>query len=737
MSDASSPPAAPAEHEELTPAIVARLPLPGTNAPVQIRFSPDGRLVTFLYSEDGSLTRQLWAFDPETGERELLVLPPGEGVTDANVSREEQLRRERQRQRGFGVTSYAWAKRGEMLLVPVRGAIYVQRGAGGTLRKLTDEEPPCIDPQLNADGSAVAFVRAGELYSLDLTRDDTVPERLTFDATPPANGEQLVTNGLAEFVAQEEMDRSSGFWWSPDGRFIAFEQVDNGPVPPYTITHLGEARYDAEVHRYPFAGGPNARARLGVVRAAGGAVRWLPLPGVTDGDGYLTQVDWAPGGSLLVQVMTRDQRRLELRRIDVWAGTSTTLITERAADWLNLGHDLRCVSRPGGSPDAYEILWSSERDGFRQLYLYARDGTLLRRLTHGGWPVDRVLAVDEQRRLVYFAGSPSPLEQHVWRVSLDGGEPERLTTEPGMHGAVFSEDCHRWVETFSALDTPPRAVLRDASGEALRQIHAAAASEAERLGLRPPQLVSFPSRDGVALYGAIYRPPQLEPGHRYPVIVEVYGGPHVQMASNHWGMTVDLRAQYLARQGYIVFMMDNRGSARRGHAFEAAIFRHMGGIEVSDQVDGVRFLATLPEADTARVGVYGWSYGGYLTLMCLLKAPDVYKAGVAGAPVTDWDGYDTFYTERYMETPQANPEGYREASALTHAAKLRAPLLLLHGMLDENVHFRHTARLITALNDADRPYELAVYPNERHGPRSPTQRAALERRLAAFFAANV
>src|SRR5581483_3538141 len=291
-------------------------------------------------------------------------------------------------------------------------------------------------------------------------------------------------------------------------------------------------------------------------------------------------------------------------------------------------------------------------------------------------------------------------------------------------------------ETFNGLATPPRATLRDADGTALHEIFVADAGEAERLGLRPPELVSFPSRDGVALHGAIYRPPQVEPGRRYPVIVEVYGGPHVQMVYDGWGNTVDLRAQYLARQGFLVFKVDNRGSARRGHAFEAAIFRRMGGVEVRDQVDGVRFLATLPEADTSRVGVYGWSYGGYMTLMCLLKAPDVYKAGVAGAPVTDWDGYDTFYTERYMETPQANPDGYREASALTHAANLRAPLLLLHGMLDENVHFRHTARLITALNDADRPYELAVYPNERHGPRSPTQRAALERRLAAFFSAH-
>lgn len=757
MTETAQPQTQSAPSEALAPAVVARLPLPGFNVPVNVRFSPDGRLITFLYSADGTLSRQLWAFDPETGARELLVRPPGEGETDANLSREEALRRERQRQRGFGVTAYAWSKTGETLLVPVRGAIYVQRGVSGTLRRVTDETPPCLDPQLNHDGSMVAFVRAGELYSLDLLRDDAVPTRLTFDATAPSVGEQLVTNGLAEFVAQEEMDRASGFWWSPDGRFIALEQVDSSPVPPYTIAHQGEETYDTETHRYPFAGGPNVRVRLGVVRAEGGVVRWLPLAGVTDGDGYLTRVDWTPDGQLLVQVMTRDQRRLELRRIDPFSGRTTALLSEESGDWLNLHHDLRCIARRDAAgravADDYQLLWASEQSGAKQLYLCGRDGRLVRQLTSGPWAVDAVLAVDEQHRLVYFAGSESPLEQHVWRVPLDEGEPHRLTVEPGMHSAVFSPERDRFVARHDALDTPPRLTLRTADGAELRPVFAEADPAVAALALQPPELVSLAARDGETLYGALYRPPAprgpwraaqgtrrslpMEPGRRYPVLVEVYGGPHVQLVSNSWACTVDLRAQYLAQEGFIIFKLDNRGSARRGHRFESPIFGRMGGIEVQDQVDGVRFLAALPEADTTRVGVYGWSYGGYMTLMCLLKAPDVFKAGVAGAPVTDWDGYDTFYTERYMQTPQANPDGYRESSALTHAARLSGKLLLLHGMLDENVHFRHTARLIAALNEADKPYELALFPNERHGPRSPAQRAALERRLADFFTANV
>ncbi len=718
--------------DALTPARVAHLPAPGMNVPVQIRFSPDGQQISFLYSEEGTLTRELWAWDPETGQRALLVRPPDGGDTDQNVSREEAMRRERQRQRGFGVTGYAWSAEGDTLLVPVRGAVYVQHGASGTLQMAASGEPPCIDPRLNHSGTAVAFVREGELYSLDLTRDGALPVRLTFDATPPDAGEQLVTNGQAEFVAQEEMGRSHGFWWSRDGKWLAFEQVDNSPVAAYTIVHQGEDTVESETHRYPFAGERDAAVRLGVVPVSGGEVTWLPLEGVTGGDGYLARVDWTPDGDLLVQVFSRGQQTLELRRIDPRSRASVTLIAETSADWINVHDDLRII--PASEPDnGYEILWSSEQSGVRQLYLCETGGRLIRQLTEGPWPVDHVVSVDDQSRTVFFAGSESPLEQHLYRVSLDGGAPERLTHEPGMHSAVLSPDHQRFVDSFHSMTAPPSIMLRSAAGAEQRRLFTADDPEIARLGLAPPEMVTVRARDGETLYAAIYRPPVLQPGKKFPVLINVYGGPHVQTASNSWAMTVDLRAQYLARQGFIVFKLDNRGSSRRGHAFESPIYRRMGGIEVDDQVDGVRFLGTLPEADIERTGVYGWSYGGYLTLMCLLKAPEVFKAGVAGAPVTSWDGYDTFYTERYMQTPRSNADGYRESAAMTHAAGLQGSLLLLHGMLDENVHFRHTARLINALNEANKPYDLAVFPGERHGPRGEAQRAALERRLAAFF----
>ncbi len=731
MNDASSA-ASATSVDALNPARVAHLPAPGMNVPVLIRFSPDGQHISFLYSEEGTLTRELWAWDPETGQRELLVRPTDGGDTDQNVSREEAMRRERQRQRGFGVTGYAWSQEADTLLVPVRGALYVQHGASGPLRMAVSGETPCIDPRLNRDGSALAFVRQGELYSLDLTREGSVPVRLTFDATPPDAGEQLVTNGQAEFVAQEEMGRSQGFWWSPDGQWLAFEQVDNSPVAAYTIVHQGEDTVESETHRYPFAGERDAAVRLGVVPVEGGEIRWLPLEGVTGGDGYLARVNWAPDGILLVQVVSRSQQTLELRRIDPRSRASVTLISETSADWINLHDDLR-VTPIGGAAGDYQILWSSEQSGARQLYLCEAGGRLIRQLTAGPWPVDQVVSVDNESRTVFFTGSESPLEQHLYRVGLDGGASERLTHEPGMHSAVFSPDHKRFVDSFHSMTAPPSISLRSMGGVEQRRLFAADDPEIARLGLVPPEMVTVQARDGETLFGAIYRPPVTQPGKKYPVLVSVYGGPHVQTVSNSWAMTVDLRAQYLAHQGFIVFKLDNRGSSRRGHAFESPIYRRMGGIEVADQVDGVGFLGTLPEADTERTGVSGWSYGGYLTLMCLLMAPDVFKAGVAGAPVTSWDGYDTFYTERYMQTPQSNPDGYRESAAMTHAAGLQGSLLLLHGMLDENVHFRHTARLINALNEANKPYDLAVFPGERHGPRSEAQRAALENRLSAFF----
>jgi dipeptidyl-peptidase-4 len=354
--------------------------------------------------------------------------------------------------------------------------------------------------------------------------------------------------------------------------------------------------------------------------------------------------------------------------------------------------------------------------------------------------VDDVVGVDEARGRVYITATREhPTEQQLYAVPLEGGAPQGITHESGTHEVELDHACRRFVDRHCELDQPPVVTLRSLEdGAVLHTLHDRMDPRIERLDLRPPGLVEFKSRDGETLYGAIYVPSEAAfgPGP-YPVIVSVYGGPHAQRVTHRWAMAVDMRAQYLRDRGFLVFKVDNRGSARRGLAFEAAIRHNLGDVEVQDQVDGVRWLVAQGLADPARVGIYGWSYGGYIALMCLARAPEVFKAAVAGAPVTHWDGYDTHYTERYMGTPQSNPEGYRESSVMAHADRIQGDLLLVHGLVDENVHFRHTARLINALIRARKPYELLLFPDERHMPRKLEDRVYMEQRIRDFFLAHL
>jgi dipeptidyl-peptidase 4 len=701
----------------LTPELVAHYPRPGMAIPGNIHYSPDARFITYLFSERGDLARELWRLDIVTGRREHWLSPPGEAITEANITLEEALRRERLRLRETGITDYIWAEKANVLLLPVGGELY--RWSEGSINPLAGRG--VMDPKITSDGRRVFCVREGDVWLID--------ERGERRLTSHSPG---TTIGVAEYVAQEELDRLSGYWPSPSGELVAFEQVDESHIPVYPIVHQATPKVAVEEHRYPFAGADNARVKLGVAAIDDGIQRWLELP---DEEGYIAWVDWHPDGRLFVQWLARNWQRLTLLAYDS-RGTATTLLAEEAQPWINLHHDLRFIEQTG------EFTWSSERSGYRHLYLYAPDGRQLRELTQGEWPAEATVALDGSKRQLYFVGwQDSPLERQLFRVSIDGGEPERLTTEPGMHGAVIAPDFSSFVDVWDNLEHPPTVAVRGMDGNVRHVIHEPAGID---LDLRPPELHRFKTTDGVELHAAVYKarvfPPPLAgegtvgaPGGGAPVIVSVYGGPGPQMVSNSWAQTVDLRAQMLAEHGFVVLKVDNRGSARRGLKFEAPIAGTLGGIEVRDQTEGLRWLGSLGGANLSRVGIYGWSYGGYMTLMALLTKPDVFKAGIAGAPVTFWEGYDTAYTEKYLGKPQDNPEGYQRSSTLTYVDQLHGELFLVHGMIDENVHFRHTARIMQALIDAGKRFETLLYPNERHMPRSERDRADMERRLLEFF----
>lgn len=696
---------------------VARYPPPGGRVAGTFKFTHDGQHLYYLAPEGPAGARVLVREVVATGKREVVGRSSADGPS--GLSREEILRRERLRLQDTGITQYVLAERADQVVYAFGDELFLVR-PGAAAERLEAPGKGALSPRLSPDGRRLAYVRGGDLHVLDLATGEE--RRLT---TSARDG---VTNGLAEYIAQEEIGRADGFWWSPDGAAIAFAEVDETGIPGFPIVQQGRETPAVETYRYPFAGGPNARVRLGVVAAEGGAVRWLdPGPGPATGEGYLARVAFGRDGALYAQVQSRDQRRLRLVRFAPGDFAPRDLLDRRSEAWVT-------------ADDAFQpledgrFIASSEASGRRHLELRAADGALVADLTPGDFDVDVLAGVDEKRGLLFFtAARGQALTRPAWRVALAGGAPRRLGPDEGFHALTVAPGGRRLVDLHDALASPPRADLLDDEGKPVRVVDANDDPEVARLALRPPTLVTVPGADGTPLNGALFLPPGAASGRKHPALVRVYGGPTVQTVKDSWEVTQDLRAQHLAASGYVVFRLDNRGTPRRGRAFETSNYRRLGTLEVEDQIAGARWLAARPEVDGARIGIYGWSYGGYMALLCLLRAPDLFKAAVAGAPVTDWDGYDTHYTERFMGTPADNADGYRGASVLPIAASLARPLLIVHGMADENVHFRHTARLINALNAAGRAYELLAFPDERHLPRGHGDRLLLERRLLEHF----
>lgn len=719
----------------LTTPDVARRPLPGTVTPTSMAFSPDGRTLTYLLAPTGSMEQQLWAADVTSGD-EVAVPTPGTAVDEASIPLEEQLRRERARELATGVTRYQWARRSRRVLVPMSDGLWVFDDLDGTaprrVAEATADTGPLLDARLSPDGDHIGFVAGGEVHVVPVDGGAaTVP--VTAGAREAGR-----TNGLAEFMAQEEMGRPYGFWFSDVGARVAFCEVDESVVPTYPIVHQGSDLVGPEVredHAYPFAGGANATVRVGVVATDGSTAHhpvWLDL-GCTgiDEDRYVARVDWTPAGDVIVQVESRDQQRLDVIRFDSTTGAGRLLWTERSDVWINLHDHLRCL-------DDGTFLWSSERSGFRHLELRASDGSPVRALTGGEWAVTSVAGVGDDA--AWFVGTrESALERHLYRVPLDGSaQPERRSTAPGVHRPVVDPATETWADTWSAPDRPPRTELHRGGtpDRAATLVHDTADDpRIDEFELTPPKEHTVVADDGTRLHAAVYLPDGDGP---HPTIVSAYGGPHAQMLTRSWGVTVAMRAQYLRQQGYCVAVVDNRGSTDRGLAFEGHLRRALGTVEVDDQVALVRSLVENGTTDPDRVGIYGWSYGGYLSALCLARRPDVFRAACAGAPVTSWDGYDTHYTERYLGTPQDDPEAYERASVMTHVDGIRdGALLLIHGLIDENVHFRHTARLVNALIRSRIDHELFLFPDERHVPRGEADRAFMEDRISSFFGARL
>ena len=699
---------------------ISRFPPPGMGIPSSFSFSPNCEYIAYLSIQILSGLRTLRVIEFDTQEDVLIFGALEEG--SKNESLDEELRRQRDRRLGTGVTHYSWIEE-RSILIQQNSDLYVVDDLESNPRLLVDGESyPVIDPKVSPIGDMVAFVCRGDIFVIPVSGG--IPRKITRKTNLG------VTNGLADYIAQEEMRRPSGFWWSLDGQKIAFTQVDETHIPPLHIVHSGKDDTGAdaqEIHRYPFSGQDNPKVKLGVI-SMDGSVKWLN----TEKYEYLARIDWVDSNKLAVQCQNREQTRLDLLIFGQDMELQNILALEKSDRWINISDSYRFLGDD-------RFLWASERDGWRHIYLYEADDPYPKQITRGEWQVDELLAWDKDKGAVYFtATEESPLDKHVYACDLKGRSIRKITVESGIHNAVISPNFELFVDTYHSLTSSPMNTIKSLCGQ-LKPISVLNETDnrAVEYALRPPEIISIEVPSGQILYGAIYRPDEKFGRGPFPTIVSVYGGPRVQQVTNGWNMTCAMRVQYLRSQGFLVFVLDNRGTSRRGSEFESEIHLQMGTVEVDDQALGIRWLIENELADPQRIGVYGWSYGGYVSLMCLLKYSDLIKVAVAGAPVTSWDGYDTHYTERYMRTPEYNPKGYKEGDVKTHVSAMRGKLLLIHGLIDENVHFRHTARLINALIKARKDYELLLFPDERHMPRRQNDRTYLETKVINFFQQNL
>jgi dipeptidyl-peptidase-4 len=682
-----------------------------------LKISPDGSRVTYLQGRAEDKDRlDLWEYNLREHRARILVDANALSPSKEKLSDEELSRRERQRTAALsGILEYSFAPSSHALLFPLGGNLYycdLVKPAKDAVVEINQSNSFASDASISPAGGYVAFVRDQNLHVYDLAKNQG--KALTSDGGGP------IKNGMAEFVAQEEMDRSTGYWWAPDDRHIAFARVDETPVKVTQRFEIAADNVATFAQRYPTTGSPNVLVRLGVTDIQSGAITWIDLGNETDI--YLARVSWLPDGkTLAIQRESRNQRKLDLLFADIETGHSRVVLTETSQTWIDLHSELSFLTQ------SREFVWASSRDGYRHLYLYDDEGHLLRQLTAGAWDVDdfrtrAIKGIDEKNRLIYFtATEKSPTERQLYTVSLDTHDPrtiERISQEDGVHNITMSADAGFYVDNFTSSAQPPQVTLHSADGKVLAPLlenrldaqHPDAPYLADN---SVPEIGTLTAADGQTLYYRLFKPLNFDPAKHYPAIVDVYGGPGVQRVLDNW--TGSSFTQILTRAGYVVFQLDNRGTAFRGTAFQTPIHDKLGEVEVADQVQGARWLGSQSFVDPARIGVWGWSYGGYMTLMLMFKAPDVFRAGVAGAPVTDWALYDTHYTERYLDRPHDNAAGYSASSVLPYAKNLKGKLLVMHGMADDNVLFLHSTKLFRKLQDLGKPFDVMVYPGAKHG----------------------
>ncbi len=685
--------------------------------PEDVKWSPDGSKVSFVQRDDSGEHGALYYVDVTTGKPAVLVASEKLAALAPPIS---AIRDERQKEAAqrYSLAAYHWSPDSRKLLFDSMGQLWLYTLESGTAVQITSSPNGAVDPKFSPDGSRISYVRKHNLYTQPL--DGESERALTKD------GDDNLLNGEVDWLYEEELFSRSNYFWSPDGRQIAFLQMNEKEVPTYPITDWMPTHATVDQEKYPQPGDPNPKVRLGVVGADGGKIKWISAGTGSDvqlsdsPDALLPRFGWVRDGVLWAIALNRLQDRLDLYFVDVRNGKWTLMMTETTDAWIDMHPevDLQILS----SGDRY--LWTSWRNGHNHIYLYQFDkqkplssaAKMVAQLTHGDWEVESINGVDEKQGVVYFSANEGDWRQtNLYAVGLDEKNFHRVSKENGSHSTDFDPaNCKYYVDRYSSLTTPPTVSLCAVNGacNAFWKPHSV-----EAYHLLTPKFVDFKAADGATtLQGVVLLPengPMMANG-KAPLIVNPYGGPAAQTVRDAWG-AIDLFDQVLARQGFAILKVDNRGMAGRGKAFAMAIKHNFGETELSDQMAAVKqALQQFPQLDGSRLGFWGWSYGGYFTLYTL-EHTDMFKGGVSVAPVTDWRNYDSIYTERYMGLPNENPEGYRKSSAVNFAANLHGKLLEVHGTSDDNVHMQNTIQMVNAFINSGKQFELMMYPSKTHG----------------------
>ena len=692
----------------------ARLAPQGPGNP--LAWAPDGK--HFLYRQG----RRLVIYDP--GSRSSKDLIDTAAMDSAAVRPEgAQSQPFEWENRRVRETPVQWAA--NQVLYSSGGDVFLIQADSGKWTQLTKTAVAERDPKLSPDGKSVMFRRDWDLYNLDIASKRET--RLTNGGSDTLRG--TLRNGGLDWVYPEELDLGTAYWWSPDSKSIAYLQFDISHEPAYPHEDLRGPHPIYEPQWYPRAGENNPDVRVGVVSARGGNTHWIDV-GDTRDQFLIARVGWTPDSRNVYVVRTnRVQNKLQMLLAAAGSGKATTILEETDKYWVNVPEDPVFVN--GGK----NFLWLSERDGFRHMYLYSADGKAAGQLTKGSWEVTGIDGADEAAgRIYYTASETSPLERQFYSVKMTGEDKQRLSSGSGTHTIAMGPGGHFYLDTFSSVSSPPRTTIHDGDGRELGVYRERNQRVTEEYEILPTELVNFHISDGTLLYARLIRPAGFEAGKKYPAVVLVYGGPDSQGVRNAW-MGPDLD-QVLANQGFVVWQVDNRGSSGRGHAFETPVYHKLGSVELADQVAGVEYLISLGFVEKTRVGIRGWSYGGFMTLNAMLNAPDVFRAGIAGAPVTDWHNYDTIYTERYMGLPNDNPDGYKNTALPAQAKSLKGKLLIAHNLEDDNVLFQNTVQMVDALERAGQTFEMQVYTQKTHAVTGAEARQ-LNAAMVDFFERNL